>query len=250
MHGTLGYKGSVIFVSLSDGRVIVTNDLWDGKPWGGGWVLSVPDGALTGVKLSTQVYQPKTKRDMSTLLSDLYEINHQSGEHLPFQDATPIHNFPSLEKIIVTHVKIGNNPIEVFQGPDQSTDEDIDPSKTSVFFLYYESSGFPPYSLQRGDEVVESYIYGFPEWTQGYVESNSNEDGSAVGEEEEDEDETSDFRDTCVDSIEDHHRENWFTPETGYYRTGRGESVYCLAGDRSDLKACNIDCGYCGRCPY
>ena len=41
-----------------------------------------------------------------------------------------------------------------------------------------------------------------------------------------------------------------FTPHSGYYYTGTGDYVYCFQGDQKDCLACDLECGYCGRCPY
>jgi hypothetical protein len=41
-----------------------------------------------------------------------------------------------------------------------------------------------------------------------------------------------------------------FTPYSGMYMTGNGESVYCNEGEYEDYTACDSECGYCGRCPY
>ena len=41
-----------------------------------------------------------------------------------------------------------------------------------------------------------------------------------------------------------------FTPTSGMYFTGQGDQVYCMGGEERDLTACDIDCGYCGRCGY
>lgn len=60
--GYLGFGGAMNFCKLSDGRVVLTNDLWDEvRGENRGWVSAVPRGALIGYKLSTRVCQPVTK---------------------------------------------------------------------------------------------------------------------------------------------------------------------------------------------
>ena len=41
-----------------------------------------------------------------------------------------------------------------------------------------------------------------------------------------------------------------FTPHSGYYCTGNGDSVYMPEGSEQDFAACSSECGYCGRCIY
>jgi len=42
-----------------------------------------------------------------------------------------------------------------------------------------------------------------------------------------------------------------FTPSSGYYLTGEGDSVWCVEGESPDYTACSSNgCGYCGRCGY
>ena len=48
--------------------------------------------------------------------------------------------------------------------------------------------------------------------------------------------------------IESDHNGDTFTPRSGMYLTGNGDSVYCTRGEGRDFTACDSECGYCGRC--
>lgn len=41
-----------------------------------------------------------------------------------------------------------------------------------------------------------------------------------------------------------------FTPRTGWYMTGNADFVYQFQGETQDYTACDMECGYCGRCSY
>ena len=41
-----------------------------------------------------------------------------------------------------------------------------------------------------------------------------------------------------------------FTPHTGWYMTGNADFVYQFQGETQDYTACDMECGYCGRCSY
>jgi len=53
------------------------------------------------------------------------------------------------------------------------------------------------------------------------------------------------------DEYDDDDYKDGFTPYSGYYQTGEGDTVWCMEGESPDYTACSSDgCGYCGRCSY
>ncbi|CAB9530663.1 expressed unknown protein [Seminavis robusta] len=67
----LGYGAAMIFLKLSDGRIVLTNDLWAGGTSDSQnyIVAQLPPNALIGVILSeTRICQPKTKAALQGLL--------------------------------------------------------------------------------------------------------------------------------------------------------------------------------------
>jgi len=232
VQGHLGYNGTLHFIKLSDGRVVATNDLWEDLD---GWVSAVPNRALIGYKLATKWCRPKSKDALSTLMSLLeYPIERRKGfdstwrirsglcdaeayklsvdfpgnqfpaaktrklrdEHALASFSSPkgsrlthikigenkveafqgpkqleeiepaFVSFASPEGSILTHTKIGKKDIEAFKGPDQL--ESVDPTTTPVIILYEDPSGFASQGLQKGDSIAQSYVYDFPEW-YGFV---------------------------------------------------------------------------------
>jgi hypothetical protein len=193
------------FIKLSDGRVVVTNDLWKDTD---SWVSAVPTGALIGQKLVTRICQPKSKEALFTLLGMLVNPGGRSegwdpiwktksglsdkeaytltrkydGNQLPytkrrkyrgegvsasFSEAILTQVFSSPEEAILTHVKIGEGVVEAFNGPEQL--HDIDPAQTPVIFLYEKDSSSPSKGLQKGDSIDESYVYDFSDWTRAVL---------------------------------------------------------------------------------
>ena len=64
----LGFGGNMLFVKLNDGRIVVTNDLWEDKE---GWVSAVPAGSLIGMILKTHVCYPKSTESLVALFGML-----------------------------------------------------------------------------------------------------------------------------------------------------------------------------------
>ena len=95
----------------------------------------------------------------------------------------------------------------------------------------------------------ETYIYDFPEWTQGVSKGVAGNRGYRL----DDSASTPRSRQAARrddDEYYDNESEEEFTPNSGWYQTGGGESVYCMAGEGPDHTACDSGCGYCGRCTY
>ena len=160
---TLGNAGQMMFVKLSDGRIVVTNDLWDAFE---GWVSAVPAGSLLGRMLDTHVCSPKSKEALLALfemlvdpgkpqdginrrwtmklgLSDIEvreRIRQYSGHQLPqvasrtYREAGVSSACWSPEGAILTHFKIGDGPVTAFNGPEQL--DYVDPKQTPVYILY------------------------------------------------------------------------------------------------------------------
>lgn len=187
---------------------------------------------------------------------------------------------PENDAILVTHIKVGSSgAVEKFRGPKSF--RHVDPSKTPVFVLYEEhhpttgsaGNSTSTAGLQPGDTINETYVYKLPDWTgklpvAGSATDSTDKKKEANGKKE---------RSTGTSSSSYHRRRSYdddhdgydynkyshqyydysfdreeepFTPYSGYYRTGDGDSVYCLQGEQPDFTACGSDCGYCGRCRY
>jgi len=76
VRGKLGYNGSLQLIKLSDERIVVTNDLWESVDKVD-WVRSVPNDALTGVKLSTRVCRPESRDALEALLGVLVTYDNE-----------------------------------------------------------------------------------------------------------------------------------------------------------------------------
>jgi hypothetical protein len=276
-QNNLGCGGVMKLFKLSDGRVILTNDLWYDND---SYVSVVPDRALVGYPLNTFICSPLSKEASKSLLELLqHPGRQQKGSHpiwltksdmsvedayqlvrkfsypsrkvpqLPqgtertFQSFTTYNSFSSPENVIITHVKVGSHDLVAFQGPEQL--DCVDPAYTPLFFLYHTNNEWS--ALQKEDTKIESYVYDYPEWTQGSR-------GSAIDKvvEKKKLDFHTDFNlaYTDYDDHDDGSYEEQFMPTTGWYRTGQGYSVLAMADEQPDYIACDSDCGYCGRCRY
>lgn len=187
----LGCSGSMMFFKLSDGRVILTNDLW----YDDLYVSILPEGAIVGYPLNTRVCRPLSREASDSLaemlqqpgrqqkgfdpiwrtksnLSDeeAYELTSKfHGSQLPEGTSRTFHSssshayFSSPENVVISHVKVGVHDLVAFQGPEQLAC--VDPATTPLFILYHKDSYGN--ALQRGDTEIETYVYDNPEWTQG-----------------------------------------------------------------------------------
>eukprot|EP01068_Selenidium_serpulae_P010002 Selendium_serpulae@DN5369_c0_g1_i1.p1 len=177
---SLGYCGGMWFIKLSDGRIIATNDLWDES-----WSPSVPTGALVGVRLNTKMCRPKSNKTMGVILDLLSEchaggrltlksgltdkeafdltdeISGELPEKTPRQYKGPrvFASFSSPEGATLTHLKLGEQPIQPLLSTEQL--KTIDPTKTSVYLLYGEGLN----CLQKGDTIDECYVRLLPGWS-------------------------------------------------------------------------------------
>lgn len=185
------------FFRLSDGRVVVTNDLWFSTSEED-FVSAVPEGSLIAQKLSTRICQPKSREALATLLglldsaerrydrpgfdprwttksglsdAEAYRLSKEfSHGQLPegtcrtYRDPTVYASYASPENVGLTHVKIGRRDLQPFTGPEQLEGVDPSASETSVLFLYMNiTSRRSDVILEVGDTIDESYVYNFPE---------------------------------------------------------------------------------------
>ena len=174
------------FIKLSDGRIIATNDLWHDTSHDYGWSRSVPNGALVGVSLGTRMCRPKSIEALKLImhmmlvhhtfcilksgLSDLeaYEQRNNIGSgEIPevtertYRSSHVYSRFSSPEGAILTHVKVGDDPLQPFDSKEQL--QGLDPSTTPVYILYERKQG-SNYALQKGDVIDEYYVYDLPGW--------------------------------------------------------------------------------------
>ena len=180
IQGHLGFNGIMHFIKLSDGRVVVTNDLWEDID---GWVSAVPKRALIGYKLATKWCRPRSKEALSTLM-DLVEdrSGHREGlnpvwrirsglsdaeayelsERFPrnqfpasktrqYRDNRAFASFVSPRGSSLTHIKIGDNAVEACQGPKQM--QEIDPA----FVSFTSPEGSILTHAKIGKKGVESF---------------------------------------------------------------------------------------------
>jgi len=167
------------FIKLTEGRVIVTNDLWYLDRC---WSSSVPTGSLIGVSLKTRVCHIQSLDSLNVIL-DLMDVVHtncrlRSGltdreaytysrnPELPqctprkYQTDGLFTSFHSPEGACLTHLKIGDNPLQSLSSKEQL--EGLEPTSVSIYILYYEE-GCGNY-LQKGDETTNYYVYDMPGW--------------------------------------------------------------------------------------
>lgn len=265
---TLGYSGSMMFVKLSDGRIVVTNDLWDDTD---SWVSAVPTGSLIGKMLKTHICSPKSKQALVALLEMLVDpgkledgcgarwvmksglsdieardlarqyIDHQLPEvaSRTYRESDSYSTFWSPEGAILTHFKIGDGPVTAFNGLKQL--DDVDPKKAPVYIFYTKDDKI---GLQKGDVIDATYVYEVPGWSSGdptvttpaHVYPRKRTRSAAYA--------------SYNYDYDRNEEEDEFTPYSGIYRSGNGESVYAFQGEGQDLTACDKECGYCGRCSY
>lgn len=182
----LGCCGSMQFIKLTDGRIIVTNDLWY-IDWC--WTSSVPTGSLIGFSLKTRVCHIRSLHSLNVIL-DLMDVVHtncrlRSGltdreaytysmipdrhsRNFDLPECTPrkyqtdglFTSFHSPEGACLTHFKIGNNPLQPLNSKEQL--EGLDPTNVSIYILYH-NGGRGNY-LQKGDEISNYYVYDMPGW--------------------------------------------------------------------------------------
>lgn len=258
---------------LSDGRIILTNDLWhDTRTGDYGWVESVPPDALIGHPLPTRTCQLKTKASVSALVKlvtvtpiggndiSIFEIEKDC---LSAKEAYELHNkhelptitprqykgrtvsasFASCEGALLSHIKVGRSAVEPLDQLSQLSD--ADPGVEPVFLLYSESSVVASgFGLQAGDRIDETYVYGKLDWTDGAYSTSATDDDPPKNQSDDDDDSYRDYFDYY-----DNDRDE-FTPSSGWYSTGNGDQVYAFRGEEPDLTACDSECGYCGRCTY
>ena len=186
----LGHGGGMFFFKLSDGRVLLTNDLWDDSHRRE-WLSSVPKNAFIGHKLATKVCQLKSKDAIAALLDLVDEHGSRFGNftiqrgilsderayalrELGLPEITPrkyssdscYARFSSCEGARLTHVKIGKKDVEPLKDCLQLSEGD--PAIEPVFLLYEEDSCSAwEFGLQKGDTIDVCYIRDMPEWTEG-----------------------------------------------------------------------------------
>lgn len=119
----------------------MSNDLWYTNPKFVNWSAAADSsGDLVGVKLSTRVCKVRSNSHVSDLIND--------------------------DSIRLTHIKVGGNQIEAFEGPRQVPD--IKPHEAPfVFLLYEKSSDSPSNGLQKDDKITGDYMFRNPEWSLG-----------------------------------------------------------------------------------
>lgn len=188
----LGYGGSMQFFKLEDGRLILTNDLWDQSHIKGGWVSSVPYGELVGHKMATRVCQLKTKEAIDALVAavteyqgnafsirkdslsdkqayDLKELGlpEITQSERRYEAENSFSFFCSCEGALLTHVKIGTRGIEPLHDLKQLSG--AEPATEPVFVLYEdESSPEIQFGLSdNGNHIDLCHIRDMPEWTDG-----------------------------------------------------------------------------------
>lgn len=187
VRGARGFSRSVIFIKLSNGKLIVTNDLWDDTSEQG-WVHAVPEGALVGHKLSTRVCHPRSQAAIDVLLGllvprrwetapyvtrkgltdeEAHNLENQFGyDELPFNLSREYHTptshsyFCSPDDVRISHIKIGTGPVQPFRGADSF--DGVDPSCTPVYLLYGKEESYR--GLHNGDVINSSYVYDLPGW--------------------------------------------------------------------------------------
>lgn len=182
MVNDLGCASSFFIIKLSDGRIIATNDLWNDTSFAG-WSTHVPNGALVGASLETNLCGPMSKEDLTCLVnlicprssenyifvrSDLtdkqaYEMRGM-GRILPkwksrsYSDSTVFCSFSSPEGAQLTHFKVGHSPVQPLRSKEQLLE--LNPSTNNPVYVFYgDGSG-----LQRGDTIDERYVYDLPGW--------------------------------------------------------------------------------------
>lgn len=132
----LGVVGNMFFIKLSDGRVVLTNDLWFPSD-NSNRVTPLPQGYIVGYRLNTKNCLIKTKAALEALLSivkvredghfsTMTGLSDQEAYALPKHYAQlptcgsrkyengPIYGgyLPSPEGAVLTHFKIGSRPVE------------------------------------------------------------------------------------------------------------------------------------------
>jgi hypothetical protein len=217
-------RDEVRFVRLGDGRTVVTNLLASARQG----AAALPPGSIVGRVLKIGHVLLRTRDALSSLLASV-ETSEDGRLCTP-------------EGWILAGYKVGNQGI-VPVGSDSEL-EKLDPDSGSVLLFYYPSEAdVEDAALSRVEEWVSPDLAG---WTGGDEPKSSPPRPSPVprGRSDSYEYDDDDDRDCGWEREED------FTPHSGYYRTGNGDTVWAMQGEGPDYTACDSECGYCGRCSY